>query len=86
VISVLVQLLFFLTPITYPPSRVPGFAKNIMQWNPMAMIVDNFGRVVNDGRPPNWTEWTIITLASALLAIGGYAWFMKIKRAFADVI
>jgi len=86
VVSVLVQLLFYLTPIIYPASNVPGWAQGIMRYNPMAMIVDNFGRVVNDGTQPDWTELGIITLISACVAIVGYAWFMKIKRAFADVI
>jgi len=86
VIAVLVQLLFFLTPITYPPAAVPGVAKAFMLYNPMALIVDNFGRVVNDGLPPNWTKLAIGTVIGAVVAVCGYAWFMKIKRAFADVI
>jgi lipopolysaccharide transport system permease protein len=86
VVAVAVQLLFFLTPILYPSTLVPGWAATVMRYNPMAMIVDNFGRVVNDGVPPDWTELVIITAASAIVAVAGYAWFMKIKRAFADVI
>jgi lipopolysaccharide transport system permease protein len=88
-VSVLVQLLFFLTPIVYPPKRLeqlPTWARLIMQLNPMAMIVDNFGRVVNDGLGLNWREWWAVTIFCGVVAVCGYAWFMKIKRAFADVI
>jgi lipopolysaccharide transport system permease protein len=85
-VSVLVQLLFFLTPIVYPPGQVPPWARRIMLFNPMALIVDNFGRVVNDGLGLNWGEWWAVTIFSGIVAVCGYAWFMKIKRAFADVI
>lgn len=86
VIAVLVQLLFFLTPILYSPSAIPGWAGMVMRFNPMALIVDNFGRVTNEGLPPNWTELFVITGVSACVAVAGYAFFMKMKRAFADVI
>ena len=86
VINVLVQLLFFLTPITYPPSTVTGFARTVELYNPMALICDNFGQVVNDGLPPTWWKLAVGTLLGLVVAMIGYAWFMKIKPAFADVI
>jgi lipopolysaccharide transport system permease protein len=86
VISVLVQLLFFVTPIFYSINHVPPLVRPIMRYNPLAMIVDNFGRVVTDGLSPDWSELGLITVISAVVAVCGYAWFMKIKRAFADVI
>lgn len=87
VVSVVVSLLFFLTPIAYP---ITAIADGRMRWaielNPLTGIVDNFRRVVNGGRAPDWVSLGIATALSALLALFGYAWFMKFKRAFADVI
>jgi lipopolysaccharide transport system permease protein len=88
VVTVGVQLLFFLTPIVYPPERLATrpWASRLMMLNPMATVVDSFRRVVNEGLEPNWGMLAILTLVSLLVAACGYAWFMKIKRAFADVI
>jgi len=42
--------------------------------------------VVMWGLPLNWLWLGVVTLISGLVMLGGYMWFMKIKRAFADVI
>jgi len=83
---VALQLLFFMTPITYPPSDAPSWARPIMEYNPLALIVNNFGRVVNDGTAPNWGWLAIATVVGGVAAMAGYAWFMKLKGAFADVV
>jgi len=85
-VTVAVQLLFFLTPITYSIYRLSPDAQRLMALNPLAAIVENFRRVVNDGLAPQWTQLGLVTLVSLIVAFAGYAWFMKIKRAFADVI
>ena len=86
VVAVVLQLLFFFTPITYSPKAVPAPLQEVMKLHPLALIVNNFGRVVNEGQPPDWTTLAIGTAIGAVTAVIGYAWFMKIKRAFADVI
>jgi lipopolysaccharide transport system permease protein len=85
-VSVVVQLLFFLTPIVYPISAVPVAARPLFRLNPLTTIVEDFRRVVIWGMPPDWLWLGVVTLVSALVMLGGYMWFMKIKRAFADVI
>jgi lipopolysaccharide transport system permease protein len=85
-ISVLTTLLFFLTPITYREEWVPKWAITVFHLNPLASIVSNFGRAVNDAQPPDWPSLAIVTVVGLATAVCGYAWFMLIKRAFADVI
>jgi lipopolysaccharide transport system permease protein len=48
--------------------------------------VVNARRVVNEGRLPDWTALGAVTAVSGVVAVMGYMWFMKLKRAFADVI
>lgn len=88
VVAVLVQLLFYLTPIVYPMSMLKNapLAYHLMQFNLMAIVVENFRRVVNDGSPPLWGQLSLATLACLFIAVAGYAGFISIKRAFADVI
>jgi lipopolysaccharide transport system permease protein len=85
-VGVIVQLLFFLTAIFYPLSAVPAAVRPLFQLNPLATIVENFRRVVIWGLTPDWLWLGGVTLFSGLVMLGGYMWFMKIKRAFADVI
>jgi lipopolysaccharide transport system permease protein len=85
-IGVAITLLLFLTPILYPMSAVPESIRPIFQLNPLSVIVEDFRRVVMWGQPPDWIWLGGVTLVSGLVMLGGYMWFMKIKRAFADVI
>jgi lipopolysaccharide transport system permease protein len=88
VVAVLVQLLFYLTPIVYPASILQSAprAYQLMQFNVMAIVVENFRRVVNDGELPAWQPLGLATIFCLFVAVGGYACFVCLKRAFADVI
>ena len=85
-VGVVVQLLFFLTPVFYPISAVPAAVRPLWRLNPLGTIIENFRQVVIWGLPPDWLWLGVATLFSGLVMLGGYMWFMKIKRAFADVI
>lgn len=85
-VGVIMQFLFFLTPVVYPISAVPEAIQPVLKLNPLAVIVEDFRRVVMWGLPPDWAWLGVMTLISGLVMLGGYMWFMKSKRAFADVI
>lgn len=86
VVQVAVQLLFFASPITYSMSRLGTTAQRVMCLNPLTLIIMNIRRVINFGQPPDWLSYFESLAVACALAMLGYAWFMKIKRAFADVI
>ena len=85
-VGVVVQLLFFLTPILYPVSAAPKAVRPLLRLNPLSTIVEDFRGAVVWGMTPDWLWLGGVTLVSGLVMLGGYMWFMKIKRAFADVI
>jgi lipopolysaccharide transport system permease protein len=84
--GVLVPVLFFVTPIFYPPERVPDSFRWIIDVNPLAAIVDNARRTLLYGQWPDWTSLGVATLVGLAAMQLGYAFFMKGKRSFADVI
>jgi len=86
VIGVLLQILFFMTPIFYPISAVPERFRWVLRINPLTEIVTNTRRAVLWGEWPNWVWLAGVTMLSAVLAQLGYAWFMKTKRGFTDVL
>jgi lipopolysaccharide transport system permease protein len=88
-VTLVVQVLFFLTPIVYSVDSIKGIPSTIqllMRLNPMASIVENFRRVVLWGQQPSWIGLALWLLGTGTIMVLGYAWFMKTKKAFADVI
>jgi len=85
-ITLFVQVLFYATPIFYPLEALPLSFQTIMRFNPLASIVGNFRRVILWGQEPNWRELALWLFVTGILLMLGYAWFMKTKRGFADVI
>jgi lipopolysaccharide transport system permease protein len=85
-VGIVVQVLFFVTPIFFPISAVPPFFQPILLLNPLSAVVENFRRVIIWGQPPDWPWWGVATAVSTLVMVAGYTWFMKLKRAFADVV
>jgi lipopolysaccharide transport system permease protein len=85
-VAVLVQVLFFLTPIVYPLSAVPGAFRRVLSLNPLTHLVEMMRGAMMWGQAPDWGKWGLSLAVSLLVFQAGYAFFMKSKRAFADVI
>lgn len=85
-IAVVVQILFFLSPVFYPPSAVPEPFRVLMMANPMTTILIAFRQTLLWGEAISWVPWAVWTLLTGVLMVMGYAWFMKTKRGFADVL
>ncbi len=85
-VSVLLLAWMYMTPIMYPSSMVPEKVLPYMNLNPMKAVVDNYRRVLIYGEPPDWNSMFLLSLFSIVIAVLGYIWFMKCKKAFADVL
>jgi lipopolysaccharide transport system permease protein len=85
-VTLIIQVLFFLTPIFYAVENIPEPYRTIIGFNPLTQIVENVRYVVLWGLPPQWVQLWIWFVATGALMLLGYAWFMKTKKAFADVI
>jgi len=81
-----VQVLFFVTPVLYPLENVPEPFRTFVRLNPLTAAVENFRRLVFRGTLPDWGELAAWTALTGLVTLLGYAWFMKTKRGFADVV
>ncbi|MCC6283843.1 MAG: ABC transporter permease [Phycisphaerales bacterium] len=80
------RVLFFLTPIFYPPENVPEQFRWMLHINPMSAVVEGGRRTLLWGEAPDWTALGIWSAIGAGMCIGGYACFMKARRGFADVM
>lgn len=86
VVSVIVQVLFWSSAVFYPLSKVPPTVLPFLLANPMAILVDQWRNAIMWGIAPNWQHYGYALAASLVVLITGYAFFMKTKHAFADVI
>jgi homopolymeric O-antigen transport system permease protein len=82
----LVQVLFFATPVIYPLESVPEPLRGALHLNPMTWVVEAFRRLIFRGEVLNWVVLAAWALATGAFMLLGYAWFMKSKKGFADVM
>jgi lipopolysaccharide transport system permease protein len=85
-VGVLVQVLVFISGIFFPLSALPASYARVMELNPLVTLIDNMRRTLIWGQQPNWTWWAIAMAGSLVILQLGYYWFMRSRKAFADVI
>ena len=86
IIGVILQVLFFMTPIFYSMKAIPEKFRLILYLNPLTEIVEQTRIIFLYGGRPNWLYIGILWAGSLMLFHAGYLWFMKTKKGFADVL
>lgn len=86
-VGLIVQAMFFVTPIFYSVDMIPNpTLQQLMHLNPLTPVIGNMRRVVLWNQVPEWDQLTLAGGVSFVFLVLGYAWFIKTKKAFADVI
>jgi lipopolysaccharide transport system permease protein len=85
-VPVLIVIILYASAIFYPISRVPPNLLPIVLYNPLATVIDQTRNAVLWGVPPAWGRYGMVLLTSFVVMIIGYAFFMRTKSAFADVL
>jgi lipopolysaccharide transport system permease protein len=81
-----VQIWFFLTPVTYSAQVIPSKWRLIYGLNPMAGVVQGF-RWALIGEAPSVGPLIALSFGLVLLLlVGGIAYFRRVEKSFADVI
>lgn len=84
-ITLIIQLLLFISPVAYPASAVPGSWRTVYFLNPVAGIIEAFRWAILGGPWPGGNFVLSLSVTVVLLA-GGTAYFLRVERRFADVI
>jgi lipopolysaccharide transport system permease protein len=86
VMPFLIQFWMFATPIVYPASLVPPWARTFYGLNPMVGVIEGFRwALLGKGTPPG-PMMAISALVSIGLLVGGTFYFRKMERTFADIV
>ncbi len=86
VVPVLVQILFFTTPVFYPETAVPEPFRSIIRANPLSPLLDSARRTLLWNQWPEWGALLVAWLVALVVLLLGYAWFQKTRRGFPDVL
>lgn len=85
-VGICVTVLLFLSPIFYPLSAVPDFMRKIVMLNPLTAVVEMLRGAIFFNAAPSLAMLGWAFLLSWCVAAGGFWWFMRIKKGFADVV
>jgi lipopolysaccharide transport system permease protein len=86
IVGVLTSVLMFVTPIFYPLEMLPPDFREWLALNPLAPMVSWVRDVLMWGQAPDWTSFGLFLIASIAVAWGGFMWFQKTRKGFADVL
>jgi lipopolysaccharide transport system permease protein len=84
--NVLTTVLFYASGIFYPISAVPEKFQILLKMNPIAILVEYSRKVFFWGITPDWSAYVVWLSVSVVMCVSGFVCFMKVKRAFADVL
>ncbi|MDE7310461.1 MAG: ABC transporter permease [Eubacterium sp.] len=86
VISVIVTVLMYISPVFFPLDAVPQDFRVICEMNPMTYMIENFRNVVLYGKAIDLPFFAVSCAAAFAVYLIGYMVFMRTKEGFADVI
>jgi len=58
----------------------------LVHYNPLATTIDQARNAVLWGTPPPWGHYGVMLGVASVTCLLGYTFFMRTKRAFADVM
>ncbi len=86
VMTMLVSLLMFLSPIFYSLESLKPDWRHWMMLNPMTPVIENLRALVFLNAPIDWLAWLFSCVVSLLVAWLGARVFIALRQGFADVL
>lgn len=80
-------VLLFLSPVFYPISALPEQYQIMwLHLNPLTFIIEEGRNTLIFCKMPYIGEWGMMLAAGMLISWGGFVWFQKTRKGFADVL
>lgn len=86
VVPVVLQALFWLTPIVYHITILPAAAQAVFRLNPLLPLVTSYQNVLVFGKPPVWSDLIGLLLATAVLGSISLVVFRRASPEMVDVL
>jgi len=87
ILSNVLTLWFFSTPIIYWIKEAPGLGKRVLDYNPMTHLIVTYQEILFfDGPVGHWKWLLLIGGVSVLLFLAGYWLFDRLRDSFAEAV
>ncbi len=86
VLSVVMTLWFWVTPIMINENQIPARFRALVTWNPMSWVVRGYRERLLTAQWPTLQEFGVMAAYSLVVFIAGGLFFRHLKRGFADVL
>jgi ABC-type polysaccharide/polyol phosphate export permease len=87
ILSNVLTLWFFATPIIYWITEAPGLGKRVLDLNPMTHIIVSYQEILFFRGPIGHWKWLLATgAASAVLFLAGFWLFDRLRDSFAEAV
>lgn len=83
---IVLQLLFWSTPIVYPASILPDAVREVFLWNPLYAVTVGYQRIVIEHSPPLWSELFPAVIAAVVLSLAAWVVFRALSSDIVDEI
>lgn len=83
-IGILLQLLFYATPIVYASETIPANFQWILKYNPMTYIIEGYRNIFYYQTMPDIKSLLIVLVGSVALCVIGYLIFYRLQKKFAE--
>mgnify|MGYP004471409605 CR=1 FL=1 len=84
ILGIIMQLLFYATPIVYSMDAVPENFKWIVKLNPMSYLIDGYRNIFYNKTMPDFTGLTKAFIMGSILCLIGFLIFKKLEKRFAE--
>ena len=84
--AIMTLVMLFLAPVFYPITALPEQYRWIVMANPLTFIIEQARDVLIWGRFPDFAGLGLYLFVAVMVAWGGFFWFQKTRKGFADVI
>ena len=85
-LRVFVRAMFFVTPIVWPAERVPEQFRFLVDYNPLAFLVNAYRGLILEGTLPDPSATLWFAIFSGALCVGAFIVFVRVKQNFADLL
>jgi lipopolysaccharide transport system permease protein len=86
VVPVVLQALFWLTPIVYNVSILPEAAREAFKLNPLYPLVTSYQQVLLYNQPPVWMDLLPMAVVTLILLLASLVVFRKASPEMVDAL
>ncbi len=86
VVPIILQVLFWFTPIVYPVTIIPERYRHWLSFNPLFPITDAYQQILVYGIPPNWEDVLVVAAVGLFIALASLFMFRRASAEMVDAL